>query len=267
MGTSEAIISTATLADEHPSWAYPKPLSDATLQLATSGLGHPLLPDTARVDNDLRLAADRPLLLVTGSNMAGKSTFLRSLGLNLLLARCGAPVCASRMETPLYELATSIRVRDSLRDGVSFFMAELQLLKSVVDLAHSRSSQTDSTQPNSTQDNRELPASETAKQPLNNPILFLLDEILQGTNSRERQLAVATVVQRLLGYGACGLLSTHDLDLATVDSIESVSQVVHFHEYFKEVDGKEVMCFDYKMRPGSTPTTNALKLLKMVGLE
>lgn len=251
LGTCEAIISAATLADENRNWAYPEPLGDAKLQLRTVALGHPLLTDSARVENNLTLAADRPLLLVTGSNMAGKSTFLRSLGLNLLLARTGAPVCAQQLATPLYELATSIRVRDSLRDGVSFFMAELRRLKEVVDLAHARHKQScDSAQPDGSA-----------------PILFLLDEILQGTNSRERQLAVATVVERLLSYGACGLLSTHDLDLATVESIEQVSQVVHFHEYFETIDDKEVMRFDYKMRPGSTPTTNAMKLLKMAGLE
>ncbi len=243
LGTCEALISAATLADENPQWAYPTPPSDAGSRLSVAALGHPLLTDESRVENDLTLAANNPLLLVTGSNMAGKSTFLRALGLNLLMARVGAPVCAAKLSTPLYELATSIRVRDSLRDGVSFFMAELRRLKEVVDLAQHRA-------------HDEV-----------NPILFLLDEILQGTNSRERQLAVTTVVERLLGYGATGLLSTHDLDLATVDEIKRVSQVVHFHEYFETVDGKEVMRFDYKMRPGPTPTTNALKLLKMVGLE
>jgi len=185
---------------------------------------------------------------VTGSNMAGKSTFLRAVGLNLLLARVGSPVCALRFETHLYELATSIRVRDSLRDGVSFFMAELRRLKEVVDMAQQRA--------------QRLQAGVAG-----NPILFLLDEILQGTNSRERQVAVTTVVERLLSCGATGMLSTHDLDLANVEAIERISQIVHFHEYFETVEGREVMRFDYKMRPGSTPTTNALKLLKMVGLE
>ncbi len=243
LGTCEAIISAATLADENRNWAYPTPQLDPTLKLSVVGLGHPLLPDAARVENDLELTRDQPLLLVTGSNMAGKSTFLRSLGLNLLLARVGAPVCASKLSTPLFELATSIRVRDSLRDGVSFFMAELRRLKEVVDLAQHRAQDRD------------------------NPILFLLDEILQGTNSRERQMAVTTVVQRLLSYGASGLLSTHDLDLATVEEIKRIGQVVHFHEYFETLDGKEVMRFDYKMRAGPTPTTNAMKLLKLVGLD
>ncbi len=265
LGTCEAIVSAATLADENRDWAYPEPQLDPGIKLHGVAIGHPLLSDDDRVANDVRLASDRPLLLVTGSNMAGKSTFLRSLGLNLVLARTGAPVCAQQFSTPLFELATSIRVRDSLRDGVSFFMAELRRLKDVVDLAHRRHQltcpdQADLIQAASVATDR-VPAPPAA------PILFLLDEILQGTNSRERQLAVETVVQRLLSYGACGLLSTHDLDLATVESIERVSQVVHFHEYFETVDGKEVMRFDYKMHPGSTPTTNAMKLLKLVGLE
>ncbi len=249
LGTCEALISSATVADENRTWTFPRPIQDASLRLRALAMGHPLLPDSLRVENDLTLAAVRPLLLVTGSNMAGKSTFLRALGLNLLLTRVGSPVCATQFETHLYELATSIRVRDSLRDGVSFFMAELQRLKEVVDMAQLRA--------------QDKPADSEH----DNPILFLLDEILQGTNSRERQMAVTTVVQRLLGYGATGLLSTHDLDLATVDAIERISQIVHFHEYFENVDGVEVMRFDYKMRPGSTPTTNAMKLLKMVGLE
>lgn len=239
LGTCEALISGATIADENRDWVFPQAVADPTVHLRTTAVGHPLLADEVRVTNDLTLAAERPLLLVTGSNMAGKSTFLRALGLNLLLARVGSPVCAAHFESQLFELATSIRVRDSLREGVSFFMAELRRLKEVVDIARQAS----------------------------HPVLFLLDEILQGTNSRERQLAVTSVVRRLLASGAVGLLSTHDLDLATVQEIAEVSQVVHFHEYFETIEGQEVMRFDYKMRPGSTPTTNALKLLKMVGLE
>ena len=97
-------------------------------------------------------------------------------------------------------------------------------------------------------------------------ILFLLDEILQGTNSQERQIAVATVLGKLLSFGAVGLVSTHDLDLANAGEVKAVSQIVHFREFFETENGKEVMRFDYRMRPGSTPTTNALKLLKLVGL-
>jgi predicted ATPase len=243
LGRCEALISAATLADENPHWCFPEPCNDEEFILKTKRLGHPLLPDKLRVANDLLLSRSQPLLLVTGSNMAGKSTFIRSVGLNLLLARLGSPVCAQQLATPLFELASSMRVRDSLRDGVSFFMAELKRLKSVVDIA--RHHQND------------MP-----------PLLFLFDEILQGTNSRERQIAVAHVVQQLIRYGTTGILSTHDLELAQVDQVARVAQLAHFREHF-EVDpsGKQVMRFDYVMRPGTTPTTNALKLLEMVGLK
>ena len=243
LGVCEAVVSSSTLADEYPTWAFPQPPSDDRQLLSARGLGHPLLPDSQRVPNDILLENNQPLLLVTGSNMAGKSTFMRAVGLNQLLARAGCSVCADELQTPLYALATSIRVRDSLRDGVSFFMAELKRLKEVVDLARNHA------------------------RPDCSRILFLLDEILQGTNSQERQIAVATVLDKLLKHGAVGIVSTHDLDLAHAPEIASVSQIVHFREFFETENGKEIMRFDYRMRPGSTPTTNALKLLKLVGLD
>jgi MutS domain V len=243
LGRCEAVISSATLSDEHPDWCFPAKLTDSELRLEAKELGHPLLSNDKRINNDLTLRAAEPLLLVTGSNMAGKSTFMRALGLNVLLARTGSRVCAKELSTHLYEISSSIRVRDSLREGVSFFMAELRRLKTVVDKAKHHH---DEDQP---------------------PILFLLDEILQGTNSRERQIAVANVVGQLVKFGTTGLLSTHDLDLAKVDEVAAVAQIVHFREYFDvDANGKQQMRFDYIMRPGPTPTTNALKLLEMVGL-
>lgn len=242
LGRCEAIVSGATLSDEYPDWAFPGPAIAGGAPLVAEQLGHPLLSDSARVPNDISITAGRPLVLVTGSNMAGKSTFMRAVGLNQLLVRTGSPVCATKMNTELYSLATSIRVRDSLKDGVSYFMAELKRLKQVVDTSqHAQATDV--------------------------KVLFLLDEILQGTNSRERQIAVVTVLEKLIGFGAAGFISTHDLDLATQPEILAVSQVVHFREYFENVDGREQMRFDFKMRPGPTPTTNALKLLKMVGLD
>jgi predicted ATPase len=243
LGRCEALICAATLADEHPTWSFPVACQDQSFLLRGREVGHPLLAESACVTNDIELTQHQPLVLITGSNMAGKSTFMRAVGINLVLARTGAPVCAAALETPLYELATSVRIRDSLADGVSFFMAELKRLKSVVDHASQQ----------------RLTGSA--------PILFLLDEVLQGTNSRERQIAVAHVVQRLVKLGTCGFLSTHDLDLASVPSVQQVAQVVHFREYFKrEASGQQVMHFDYKLRPGPTPTTNALRLLELVGL-
>lgn len=249
LGRYETLASCATLADEYPRWCFPSVPNDQTLEIHASEMGHPLLPDAARVDNDLHLLTGQPLLMVTGSNMAGKSTFMRALGLNILLARTGSPVCATEFTCPHFELATSIRVRDSLKDGVSFFMAELKRLKQVVDLAeaHAPSENHDTTNPA--------------------PVLFMLDEVLQGTNSRERLIAVASVIEKLLSSGARGVVSTHDLDLAAAEQIQTVGQIVHFREYFETEGDREVMRFDYKMRPGPTPTTNALKLLKLVGLD
>lgn len=244
LGECEALLAGATLADEYPDWCFPEENVSASTELFRGqAIGHPLLSDGQRVVNDVFLELEQPLLLVTGSNMAGKSTLLRALGLNQILARAGAPACARSYRTPLYDLATSIRVRDSLHEGVSFFMAELKRLKEVVDLAE-----------------------KSVQQIGHPPVLFLLDEILQGTNSRERQIAVMKVVQRLLECNACGAISTHDLELADQGDVLRVSQIVHFREYFENDSGQERMRFDYLMRPGPTPTTNALKLLQLVGL-
>ena len=206
------------------------------------GLGHPLLSDSKRVINDVRIAESHPLLLVTGSNMAGKSTLLRSLGINIVLGRLGSPVAAQQWRGPNCELASSIRVQDSLQDGVSFFMAELKRLRAIVD------------------------ATRENQVGLGRTTMVLLDEILQGTNSRERQIAVEQVLEQLVELGAMVVTSTHDLELAGCPGIERISQVVHFREYFEKTGEGEQMRFDYKMRPGVTPTTNALKLLEMVGL-
>lgn len=241
IGCLEALTSAAAVADEYPEWCFPT-IAPRGSVLTANGLAHPLLRDTQRVPNDLAIEERQRLLLVTGSNMAGKSTLLRSVGVNILLARIGAPVCSKQWVSESMDIASSIRVQDSLQDGVSFFMAELQRLRRVVDKAST--------------ENREG----------GHRMLVLLDEILQGTNSRERQIAVDSVLRRLIDLGCIVLASTHDLELASSDQMGSYAQIVHFREYFELVDGKQLMRFDYKMRPGVTPTTNALKLLEMVGL-
>ncbi|XZE20504.1 MutS-related protein [Pirellulaceae bacterium SH449] len=241
LGEMEALVSAATLADEYDQWTFPKMESRGAL-LAVHQVAHPLLKDTQRVPNDLQITDDKRLLLVTGSNMAGKSTLLRSIGVNSVLARLGAPVCAGNWRSESFEIATSIRVHDSLQDGVSFFMAELKRLRAVVDQAQRESG------------------------PSGKRMLVLLDEILQGTNSRERQIAVDSVLKKLVDMDAIVLSSTHDLELASNEKMQRSAQIVHFREYFETVEGKQVMRFDYVMRAGVTPTTNALKLLEMVGL-
>ena len=244
LGELESLMSLAALRDEYPQWTTPIWKDSSQPQnVQARAIGHPLLSDDARVTNDVSVGPPGTILLVTGSNMSGKSTMLRSIGLNVALAGTGAPVCADKFELPSVELATSIRVRDNVSEGVSFYMAELQRLKSVVDQA------------------RRL-----ADDP-NRTVLFLLDEILQGTNSRERQIAVVQVLRHLRDSGSIGAISTHDLELADEPEMMSVATLVHFRETIRpDADGEEQMTFDYKMHDGVSPTTNALRLLEIVGL-
>lgn len=246
-GELEALMSLAAVCDENPGWVFPhwveQSESNDAGKFRSIGLGHPLLPDGARVCNDVTIGPAGTVLLVTGSNMSGKSTMLRSVGLNVALAGAGAPVCAAELKLPSTELATSIRVRDNLAEGVSFYMAELHRLKGVVDRARSLESKQDCVS------------------------LFLLDEILQGTNSRERQIAVTQVLRHLIENGAIGAISTHDLELADEPELKAVSDIVHFRETITpDAEGNEQMTFDYQMHSGVSPTTNALRLLEIVGL-
>ena len=245
LGQWETLCALAKLAYDEPDWIYPRVyLSNASEPpvVAGTGLGHPLL-GTERVRNDVKVGPPGTVLLVTGSNMSGKSTLLRSVGANIVLGQMGSVVCANDFRQPTMQIETSMRIADSLADGVSFFMAELKRLKQVVDAAET------------------IEASGG-----NRRMLFLLDEILQGTNSRERQIAVSRVVRRLIDRKAIGAISTHDLDLAKTDELSSACDPVYFSEQFAEVDGKKEMTFDYRMKKGIAETTNALKLLELVGL-
>ncbi len=242
MGDLEAILSAVSIADEYPDWTFPLTDTSTGVLFEANSIGHPLLQDDSRVCNDITIQESQPVLLITGSNMAGKSTLMRTLGVNIALSRIGAPVCATSFACQPMELATSIRVRDSLADGVSFFMAELLRLKKVVEYVS------------------------TNKTNLNRRSLVILDEILQGTNSRERQIAVSHIIQKLLQFEPLLMVSTHDLQLADMDGFTNKSQIIHFREHFIEENGKSQMRFDYRLHPGVAPTTNALKLLDLVGL-
>ena len=243
LGQWEAMLALAKLSADNPEWVFPEIL-DSTKEnrlIECQQLGHPLI-DESRVSNDVTVGPPGTVLLVTGSNMSGKSTLLRSIGVNAVLAQMGSVVCARSMKLTTLRIETSMRIVDSLSDGVSFFMAELKRLKEIVDIA-------------------ELQNKSGSK-----AMLFLLDEILQGTNSRERNIAVSRVVRKLLDDNAIGAISTHDLDLATTDELEKACRTVHFTESFVEEDGQRKMVFDYRMRQGIAETTNALKLLEIVGL-
>ena len=230
----------AGLHHDHPAGCFPEIRADAA-RLQARELGHPLLNPEDCVPNDVTIGPAGTCLLVTGSNMSGKSTLLRAIGLNTVLALAGGPVFARAMSLPPVALCTSFRVQDSLESGISFFMAELQRLKQIVDLARQRSADA-------------------------GPTLFLLDEILQGTNVTERQIAVRRVLGFLLERGAIGAISTHDLGLAEAEGLREACQPVHFTESYEEGPHGPQMRFDYALREGVAPTVNALKLLEIVGL-
>jgi hypothetical protein len=231
----EALASMGGFAHEHPSFVFPELAPEATVD--ARGLGHPLIADDKRVGNDVRLPSAGRALVVTGSNMSGKSTLLRALGVNVLLANAGAPVCAAAARIGPARVATSMRIDDSLEQGVSHFYAELRRLKRVIDLAH-----------------------ETGRP----PVLYLLDEILHGTNSRERVLGACAVVKELLARGALGAVSTHDLGITALEKeVGGLVENVHFEE---QVRGEE-MSFDYVLRPGIVQSSNALRLMRAVGID
>jgi hypothetical protein len=242
LGEVEALAAFAALHHANPSWCVPlvrEAGSRDDVCLTSRRIGHPLLPPDAMVANDLTIGPPGTFVLVTGSNMSGKSTLLRAAGLNAVLAQAGAPACAAALELPPLRVHTSIRVHDSLRDGISLFMAELKRLRRVVDAA-------------------EEPAPAAG-------VLYLLDEMLQGTNSAERHVAARTVLARLVRSRAIGLVTTHDVALATAPELTAVARTVYFDESVR-VGDVAPLSFDYRLRDGIVPAGNALKLLSLVGL-
>jgi DNA mismatch repair ATPase MutS len=231
----DALCCLAAVRHDNPHWAMPALSEDRTI--AGVNVGHPLIPDDRRVGNDVEVGPPGTLLLITGSNMSGKSTLLRSIGLNVVLAQAGGPVCASALSLPSCDLETSVRVQDSLELGMSYFMAALARLKGVVDAAeHPR-------------DGRVM--------------VYLLDEILQGTNTAERSIAVRGIARHLLEAGAIGAMTTHDLALAGEEPIASAARLAHFTE---TVNDRGEMTFDYHLRPGLATSRNALRLMKLIGI-
>ena len=237
----EAASALATFAYLHPDYVWPTALSlpgehngaDATIH--AEQMSHPLLPVKTRVTNNARLAGLGAIQLITGSNMSGKSTFLRTIGINLCLAQAGAPVCAHRFEWTWCRLACCIRIDDSLEAGLSFFYAEVKRLKTILDATQQR------------------PAP---------PVLFLIDEIFKGTNNRERLIGSRAFIMELARGNGLGLVTTHDLELTDLD--KTVPQLTNAH--FQETVAAGALEFDYKLRPGPCPTTNALRIMELEGL-
>jgi MutS domain V len=233
-GQFEALLAIAGYAYEHPADPFPE-LVEAGPLFEGEGLAHPLMPADTCVRNDVRLGGQLRLVLISGSNMSGKSTLLRTVGTNTVLALAGAPVPARRLRLSPVTLATAMRFVDSIHDGTSFFMAALVRLRALMQAAHERP-----------------------------PVLFLLDEILPGTNSHDRVVGAEAVLRELLARGALGLVTTHDLALARVVD-DLAPQAANFHCEDQLVDGQ--MTFDYKLRPGVVQKSNALALMRQMGLE
>ena len=259
-GEAEALGALAALAADHPDWGFPV-IDPAATTLHGEALGHPLLEPAACVTNDVEVGPAGSFLLVTGSNMSGKSTLLKAVGVNVALAQAGGPVCARSLRMPPLRIVTSMHVEDSLADGVSYFMAGLQRLKLVVDAARDEVGPSRPAIPSPTDSPLERAPDQATATP---HTLYLLDEILQGTNSAERRIAARTVLRHLLATGAIGAVTTHDLTLADAEDLVERAVAVHFTESVGE--GAEGLTFDYRLRDGIATSTNALKLLELAGL-
>jgi hypothetical protein len=235
VGELEALGSFATFAYEHPTDPFPTVVPSGP-RLVAKNLAHPLIAEGVAVANDVRLGDDAPhVLLVSGSNMSGKSTLLRAIGTNVALALAGAPVRAAALTVSPMAIGATLRVEDSLQAGISRFYAEILRIRAIV---------------------------EAASGPL--PLLFLLDEILHGTNSHDRRIGAGAIVQSLVEAGAIGLVTTHDLALTElVSALGGQAANVHFEDRIE--NGK--MVFDYRMRSGVVEHSNALALMRAVGLK
>jgi hypothetical protein len=238
LGELEALSALATLASDQPEWCFPA-MRGGDPGFEAEALGHPLLGNDVRQPSDVSLDPPGRFLLVTGSNMSGKSTLLRSIGLATVMAQAGSVVCARAVVLTPLRVFTSMRIHDSITGGVSLFMAELLRLKALVDAADA-------------QDERAL--------------LYLVDEVLQGTNSEERRVAARRIIRHLLDAPAIGAVTTHDLALHEEPTLDSASTKVHFREHVDDRGG-DVLTFDYLLRPGLATSRNALRLLRLVGLD
>ena len=234
IGEMEALLSLAAYSFEHPADPFPE-FADGVASFDGEDLGHPLVPTALCVRNDVSISGETRVLLVSGSNMSGKSTLLRAIGMNVVLAMAGAPVRARRLRLTPLRVGASIRVNDSLQEGSSRFYAEITRLRQIVDLA----------------------SGDVA-------LLFLLDELLQGTNSKDRRIGAEGIVRALVNRGAIGLVSTHDLALTDIGgSVAGRLRNVHFQDAL--ANGR--MTFDYKLRDGVVTKSNGLELMRSIGLD
>ena len=232
-GEIEALLCLGAYSYEHPSDPFPE-FVEGPAAFQGMGLGHPLIPAERCVRNDVAITGERRVLLVSGSNMSGKSTLLRTVGINTVLAMAGAPVRAQRLQLTPLQTGASIRINDSLHEGSSRFYAEIIRLRQLLDLTRGA-----------------------------RPLLFLLDELLQGTNSRDRRTGAEGIVRAFVARGAIGLISTHDLALTDISGVDGAPLNVHFQDELE--NGR--MKFDFKLRAGVVTKSNAVELMRSIGLE
>ena len=230
----EVVNTFATLSFNHPEWCYPA-IADEHFTLKAEDVGHPLIPEQQRVNNSFGIEGGARVDLITGSNMAGKSTFLRSLGINMILAYAGAPVCAKNFTVSISKLISSMRVTDNLAENTSTFYAELKKLKSIIDEVNKHEN-----------------------------LFILLDEILRGTNSLDRHTGSAALIKQLIKENAVALIATHDVELAKLEK-DLPSNIFNYH-FDVQVAGEELY-FDYKLKEGICTSLNASLLMKKIGIE
>jgi DNA mismatch repair ATPase MutS len=242
LGEIEALAALGAVAHANPEWTYPRVGGTQPLELRARSLGHPLLPPGDRVANDVTIGPPGTVQVISGSNMSGKSTLLRAVGLDVVLALAGGPVCAESMACPLVRVRTSIQVHDSLHDGVSYFMAELRRLKTIIDDAAGGSDA------------------------LVRPTLYLIDELLRGTNSEERAVAARMIVRRLLETNAIGMITSHDLSIFADPLLAPRIDHHHFRETIDPTAAGDRMRFEYRLHDGPATSRNALRLLALVGI-
>jgi DNA mismatch repair ATPase MutS len=233
-GEAEALYSLAGFAYANPGYALPE-ITTHALQYEARQLGHPLILAGKRVSNDFSMDGLGKTLVVTGSNMSGKSTFLRTLGINAVLALAGAPVCATACRLSVFRVFTAMRTQDSLEESVSSFYAELKRLRQLIELL-----------------------------PTGQPVFYLLDEILKGTNSHDRHEGAKALIRQLHKHHASGLVSTHDLALGQLGEV-SPEYVQNYSFNSDFADGK--LHFDYKLREGVCRSFNASQLMRQMGIE
>jgi len=233
IGNFEALASFANLYFNNPRWVLPDVYENG-FRIKAEAIGHPLIPQKERVCNDITLKQEGTILIVTGPNMAGKSTFLRTIGVNVVLALAGAPVCADVFEISPLKLFTSMETSDSLDKHLSLFYAELQRLKKILNGISKKE-----------------------------PLFFLIDEMLKGTNALDRQKGSIALIKQLLKQHSNGIVATHDMELTKLEDEEEKIKNYHFDGYVK----KEKLLFDYKLKRGICKSFNALVLMKKIGIE